>query len=187
MEQLADLAAAVSRDVARPRIRGVGISSPGPLDTVAGVALDVPTLKGFVDLPLRHMLEERLALPVQLENDGIAAALGEWRFGVGRGLAHLVYITVSTGIGGGVIADGRVLRGRGGMAGHVGHMTIVRDGTPCDCGNRGCSGSLWFGHRIHAARSQTPCRRSRKPACGIGPVARWGGGLCCGRCWRRAG
>lgn len=138
VEQLADLVAAVSRNAARSVIRGVGVCSPGPLDTSTGVALDVPTLKGFVDLPLRRMLEERLGLPVRLENDAIAATLAEWRFGAGRGLANLVYITVSTGIGGGVVADGRILRGRRGMAGHVGHMTIVRDGMRCDCGNLGC-------------------------------------------------
>ena len=84
------------------------------------------------------MLEERFALPVRLENDAIAAMLGEWHFGAGRGHANVVYITVSTGIGGGAIVDGCVLRGRQGLAGHVGHMTIVRDGERCCCGNFGC-------------------------------------------------
>jgi glucokinase len=105
---------------------------------VNGIVLATPTLAGFVDVPLARMLEERMDLPVLLENDGFAAALGEWRSGAGRGYQNMVYITVSTGIGGGVILDGRLVRGRRGLAGHVGHVTIVRDGELCACGNRGC-------------------------------------------------
>ncbi len=119
-------------------VAGLGVSAPGPLNTELGIALDIPTLRGFSDYPLREELQKRLRLPVSLENDGIAAAIGEWQFGAGLGLRNLVYVTVSTGIGGGVIADGRVLRGRKGMAGHVGHMSIVPDGLVCSCGARGC-------------------------------------------------
>lgn len=117
---------------------GVGVSAPGPLDTVAGVATDIPTLSGFVDFPLKAELQKRFPFPVDLENDAIAAAIGEWQFGIGKGLDNLVYVTVSTGIGGGVISDGRVVRGRKGMAAHVGHMSVVPNGEPCPCGNRGC-------------------------------------------------
>lgn len=117
---------------------GVGVSSPGPLDTVAGVATDIPTLSGFVDFPLKAELQKRFPFPVDLENDAIAAAIGEWQFGIGKGLDNLVYVTVSTGIGGGVISDGRVVRGRKGMAAHVGHMSVVPNGELCPCGNRGC-------------------------------------------------
>ncbi|MFK0166926.1 ROK family protein [Rhizobium sp. NPDC090279] len=119
-------------------IVGIGVSAPGPLDTNTGTALDIPTLRGFSNYPLQEELQKRLRLPVKLENDGIAAAIGEWQFGAGRGVANLVYVTVSTGIGGGAIADGRVVRGRKGMAGHVGHMSIVPDGELCPCGNKGC-------------------------------------------------
>ncbi|PKA45226.1 ROK family protein (plasmid) [Rhizobium sullae] len=117
---------------------GVGVSAPGPIDTVAGVASDVPTLAGFAGFPLKAKLQARFPFPVSLENDGIAAAIGEWRFGAGRALDNLVYLTVSTGIGGGIVADGRVLRGRKGMAGHIGHMSVMPDGALCPCGNRGC-------------------------------------------------
>lgn len=117
---------------------GVGVSAPGPLDTVAGVATDIPTLSGFVDFPLKAELQKRFPFPVDLENDAIAAAIGEWQFGIGRGHDNLVYVTVSTGIGGGVISDGRVVRGRKGMAAHVGHMSVVPSGELCPCGNRGC-------------------------------------------------
>ena len=140
--QLDAVARAVCSGVAPADLAGVGVAAPGPLDAEMGVALSTPTLAGFVDLPLAAMLERRLSLPVRLENDGIAAALGEWTFGAGRGARHLVYVTVSTGIGGGVISDGRLLHGRRGMAGHVGHMTVVRDGLRCACGNAGC----WEAH-----------------------------------------
>ena len=140
--QLEAVARAVCSGVGLANVIGVGVAAPGPLDAEMGLALSTPTLAGFVDLPLAAMLERRLALPVRLENDGIAAALGEWTFGAGRGARHLVYVTVSTGIGGGVVSDGRLLRGRRGMAGHVGHMTIVRDGARCACGNAGC----WEAH-----------------------------------------
>jgi glucokinase len=117
---------------------GIGVSAPGPIDTVSGIATSIPTLSGFVDFPLRAELQKRFPFPVSLEHDGIAAAIGEWTFGAGKGVDNLIYITVSTGIGGGVIADGRVLRGRKGMAAHIGHMSVAPDGELCPCGNRGC-------------------------------------------------
>jgi len=137
-DQLRQLAAAVGASVEKDRLVGVGVSSPGPIDTIRGVALSIPTLAGFVNVPFRQMIEDVVGLPVWLENDGKAAALGEWRFGAGRGCQSLVYVTVSTGIGGGVVLDGRLLHGRKGLAGHIGHMTIVRDGETCVCGGRGC-------------------------------------------------
>jgi glucokinase len=116
----------------------VGVSSPGPLDTTTGRTLGLPTLRGFEDFPLKQALEAALQRPVVLENDGIAAAVGEWTFGAGQGVRNMIYVTVSTGIGGGVIVDGNVMRGRRGMAGHIGHMCIVPGGDLCGCGNRGC-------------------------------------------------
>lgn len=158
--QIASLVAAVSNGVARANIIGVGLSSPGPLDTTRGLALGIPTLAGFVAFPLRAALADALGLPVTLDNDGICAAVGEWRHGAGRGLSNLVYVTVSTGLGGGVIAGGQVLRGRRGMAGHVGHMCMVMDGEPCVCGGRGCfeayaSGTA-FTARARAAAAKHP-------------------------------
>jgi len=119
-------------------IVGAGVSAPGPLNTETGIALDIPTLKGFVDYPITAELRKRLSLPVILENDGIAAAIGEWQFGAARGISNVLYVTVSTGIGGGAVIDGRILRGRKGMAGHIGHMSVVPNGALCPCGNRGC-------------------------------------------------
>ena len=160
IDQIVRLATCVSDGLQQAELAGAGVSSPGPLDTTAGVALGIPTIAGFAGYPMREEIGRRLSLPVALENDGIAAAIGEWKFGAGRGRDNLVYVTVSTGIGGGVIADGRVLRGRRGMAGHVGHMSFVQDGELCVCGGRGCfeaygSGSA-LAQRARAAALDDP-------------------------------
>ena len=132
------VAAAKQAAGSETEIIGVGLSSPGPLDTEKGITIDLPTIKGMTNYPIRAALEAKLNLKVHLENDGIAAAIGEWKHGAGKGLQSLVYVTVSTGIGGGVIVDGNVLHGRKGMAGHVGHLAIYPDGLRCSCGNAGC-------------------------------------------------
>jgi glucokinase len=103
---------------------GVGVGAPGPLDPYEGVVLDPPTMPGWAAVPLRDILAERTGLPIELGNDANAAALGEWLFGAGRGRCNLVYITVSTGIGGGVIADGRLLLGYRGSAAEVGNQIV---------------------------------------------------------------
>ena len=108
---------------------GVGVAAPGPLDPEAGLVIAPPTLAGWRDVPLAALLEARLDLPVRIVNDANAAALGEWRFGAGRGTRNMVFVTVSTGIGGGVIVDGRLLHGFRGLAAEIGHMTIA-DGSP---------------------------------------------------------
>ncbi|WP_310463331.1 ROK family protein [Sphaerotilus sp.] len=138
VQQIGQLVAEVTAGVDPDALAGVGVCSPGPLDGSAGVVLGIPTLPGWVDVPIVAWLTEALRLPVVLENDGVGAAIGEWRFGAGHGLSDFVYVTVSTGIGGGVIADGRVLRGRRQLAGHIGHMTTAPQGETCSCGNRGC-------------------------------------------------
>jgi glucokinase len=133
---------------------GIGVSAPGPLDSEAGTIITIPTLPGWDDFPLAATLTEAFEKPVALDNDGIAAAIGEWRYGVARGLTHFVYVTVSTGIGGGVVVDGRVLHGRRGLAGHVGHMIIQRDGPICSCGARGCFEALASGSALTRAAVQ---------------------------------
>ncbi len=132
-------------------VSGLGIASPGPLDPIAGICIAPPTLHGWRDVPLAAILAQRTGLPTRLENDANAAALGEWRAGAGRGLQHLVYVTVSTGLGGGVIADGRLLHGRRGMAGEIGHMSMVDNGPPCPCGGRGCWEALASGTALGQA------------------------------------
>lgn len=138
LEQIETLARQVARAAGARPVCGLGLCAPGPLDTEAGKALSTPTIAGFTDLPLRTLLAGRVPWPVLLENDAIAATYGEWRFGAGRGSNNLVYVTISTGIGGGAVVDGRLLHGRKGMATHFGHMIIDPDGPVCSCGNRGC-------------------------------------------------
>lgn len=166
--QISALVAAVSAGIAPSDLAGAGISSPGPIDTVNGIALGVPTLAGWTDIPIASMIAAALALPVRLENDAVSAANGEWRFGAGRGRDNLVYVTVSTGVGGGVVIDGHLAHGRMGMAGHVGHMTILADGEPCACGNRGCweayaSGTA-FARRIAARAADLGLAEGAGPA-----------------------
>lgn len=132
-------------------IATAGIAAPGPLDSAAGCIIGIPTLPGWENYPLRQVMADKLARPVVLENDGIAAAVGEWTLGAGRGLDHMVYVTVSTGIGGGVIADGKVLRGSRGMAGHIGHMMIAADGPRCACGGTGCFEAMASGTAFTAS------------------------------------
>ena len=132
------------------QITGAGVSSPGPLDLENGRTSDLPTLPGWLDFPLRQTLADKLSLSVVLENDGVAAANGEWKFGAGRGLNNIVYVTISTGIGGGVVVDGHLMHGRLGMAGHVGHMMIDPNGPICGCGGRGCFEALAAGPAFSA-------------------------------------
>jgi glucokinase len=143
--QIERLIAIVIGEIDRAEISGIGVASPGPVDLEAGIALQAPTIEGWFHVPLRAILAERTAMRVELNNDANVAALGEWRFGSGRGCQHFVYVTISTGIGGGVIVDGRLLLGRLGMAAEVGHMTILPDGPVCCCGNHGCWEALASG------------------------------------------
>lgn len=131
--------------VARSRVAAVGVGAPGPLDAEQGVVVEPPNLPGWDHVPLRQRVEDGLGLPAFLEKDANAAALGEHRFGAGQGAAHMLYITVSTGIGGGVILDGKLYRGANGAAGEIGHIVILPDGPLCGCGNRGCLEALASG------------------------------------------
>jgi glucokinase len=132
----------------------VGIASPGPLDPRSGVIFEAPNLAGWYDVPLGDRLKEALRTPVFVGNDANCAALGEYQFGAGRGVRHLCYITVSTGIGGGIISDGIILDGVLGAAGEVGHMTLDLAGPRCSCGNVGCWEALASGTAI-AAQART--------------------------------
>jgi len=130
------------------RLSGVGICSPGPLDHRTGMLLDPPNLTGWVNVPLRQMLADRLGLPVTLEHDAKAAALGEYHYGAGRGERDMIYIVVGTGVGSALILDGKVHRGRNNSAGEVGHIAIRSDGDLCSCGNVGCVESFAAGPAI---------------------------------------
>lgn len=119
-------------------IGGIGIISPGPIDSDKGLVINPSNLPGWDHIPIVNILKEEFKLPVMLDNDANAAALAEYLFGAGKGLKHFVYITVSTGIGGGVIIDGKLYRGANSNAAEVGHMTMDYKGPKCNCGNIGC-------------------------------------------------
>ena len=133
------------------RFSGVGVSAPGPLDSETGTVIAIPTLPGWEEYPLATTLAREFGLPIVVENDAIAAANGEWRFGSGRGLEPLRLRDRQHGIGGGIVVDGRLLRGRRGLAGHVGHMIIDAGGPPCSCGARGCFEALASGSALAQA------------------------------------
>jgi glucokinase len=134
--------------VERGRLRALGIASPGPVDSARGIVPDAPQLPGWRDVPLARLIEERVGVPVHLENDATAAALGEHRFGAGRGSRYMLYLTVSTGIGGGIIIDGEMYGGKSGAAGELGHVVIDMNGPPCGCGARGCLEAMASGTAI---------------------------------------
>ncbi len=132
----------------RSQVAAVGVGAPGPLDIEAGVVVAPPNLPGWDHVPLKQLIENGLGITAFLENDANAAALGEHRFGAGRGTEHMIYVTVSTGIGGGLILNGRLYHGASGMAGEIGHITVVPYGPLCGCGNRGCLEALASGTAI---------------------------------------
>ncbi len=120
-------------------IRGVGVGVPCLVETGTGVAMACNHL-ALVGVPLRDVLAERLGLPVVVDNDATAALLAEWRYGAARGADNAIMVTIGTGVGGGVVADGRILRGASGAAGELGHIVIDENGPPCpgNCPNNGC-------------------------------------------------
>ncbi len=122
----------------RSQLKGLGIGAPGPLSHRSGRIIRCANLSDWVDVPLRDLLQERLGVPVALDNDGNAAALGEFWAGAGRGCQNLVLLTLGTGVGAGVILDGKLLRGHFENAGELGHMIVQAEGEPCPCGQRGC-------------------------------------------------
>jgi glucokinase len=136
----------------RRGIAGVGIGCPGPLDLEAGLVLTTPNLD-WLSYPIRDRIAERLGLRATLDNDANCATYGEWWQGAGRGARQLAGVTLGTGIGGGLIFDGRVVRGASGTAGHFGHTTIDFNGRRCACGNYGCLEAYASGPNI-AARAR---------------------------------
>lgn len=131
------LAAAVRTLAGEAVLTGVGIGAPNGNQHI-GTIVQAPNLPWREDVPLAAMLRERLGVPCTLGNDANAAALGEWRYGAGRGIDDLLVVTLGTGLGSGLIVDGRLLLGPFGNAGELGHTTVVIDGRTCTCGRTGC-------------------------------------------------
>jgi glucokinase len=146
----------------RHDVHAVGIGAAGWVDADRSRVLFAPHLS-WRDEPLRDRLAERLLVPVMVDNDANTAAWAEWRFGAGRGEADLVMITLGTGIGGAILEDGQVKRGRYGVAGEFGHMQVVQGGHRCACGNRGCWEQYSSGNAL--------VREAREMAAADSPVA----------------
>jgi glucokinase len=121
----------------RDQIAGVGIGSPGPLDRASGVVVNTPNL-GWRNFPLRDLISNALHLPATLDNDANCATYGEWWLGAGREVDTLVGLTLGTGIGGGIVLNGKIYHGVSDAAGEIGHMSIDSNGRKCNCGNYGC-------------------------------------------------
>lgn len=140
------------REVAAPEalsaVRGVAVAVPAPVNPTSGVVFSPPNLPGWGEVPLREVLGGQVGRPLYLGNDANLAAMAEHAYGAGKGYSNLVYLTVSTGIGGGVIEDDRLLLGSNGGAAEIGHMTIDQRGPRCACGNHGCLEAMASGTAI---------------------------------------
>jgi glucokinase len=126
----------------------VGVSCAGIINTSTGVVVYSPNVDALRRTPLRMLLSQRFGVAVEMANDATLAALGEWEYGLHRSVSDMVYVTVSTGIGGGIIAGGRLLQGACGAGGEVGHMTIDVNGPACACGRSGCWEALASGSAL---------------------------------------
>jgi len=147
------LSSAINRSIAQARLKnveliGIGIAAAGILNTTKGIVTTSPNIPGWHNVQLRDVISARSGLATYLINDASAAALGEHRFGAGRGFDNILYLTVSTGIGGGIIINGELYSGANGCAGELGHMTIEANGPRCHCGNYGCLEALVSGWAI---------------------------------------
>jgi glucokinase len=149
-------------------VGGVCLAVPGTVSTVENKIIDAPNLHAIEGIPLKDELEERTGLTTTVENDANAAAWGEFRFGAGSEVSHLIFITLGTGVGGGVISHGVLLRGAQGAGGELGHITIQATGPRCGCGNHGCLEALASGTAI-ARRAREVA--SEEPDSALGQLA----------------
>ena len=152
-------------DTPLAEVAGIGIGAPGPLNPMTGVVFQAPNLPGCDYVPLRTLVSEHFGRPTFLGNDANLAALAENRFGAGRGIRDMIYLTISTGIGSGIIVDGRMLIGAEGLAAEAGHMIILPDGPVCGCGASGCLEALASGPSIarYAVQRIKAGKKSRIP------------------------
>lgn len=132
-------------------VKALGLSMPGPVDPAAGIVISPPNLPGFVNVPLNRILTKATGIPSFLHHDAHLAALGESMHGVARGASNVIYVTVSTGIGAGLILNGELYAGAHGIAGEVGHIVVQPGGPRCTCGNRGCVEAIASGAGIARA------------------------------------
>jgi glucokinase len=176
------------------QVDAIGVASPGPLDPHTGYILKTPNISEWQNFPLGPRLFDHFHVPVHLDNDANLAALGEWRFGAARGHHHVLYLTISTGVGGGVIADDHLLQGYHGLATELGHTIVDPDGPPCSCGFAGHLESFSSGPAIVKYvlnELQAGANSSLRPETGLNPRviadAAFHGDALAGSAYRRAG
>jgi len=158
---------------------GIGVGAAGMVDFAAGAMRWAPNL-AWSEVPIRDLVQDRTGLPCIVDNDANVAAWAEFRFGAARGARHVLTVTVGTGIGGGIIADGRLFRGAHGFAAEIGHFIVEPDGPPCGCGNRGC----W--EQVASGQALERLGREVAEADPAGAIARLAGGEVTGRHVSRA-
>lgn len=151
MESLATALQEMAAKAEVSAVVGVGLSVASPIDPATGEMYNPPNLhgEGWHLFSPKKYLQDRLGLPVSLANDATLGAMGEHAFGAGRGSDNMIYLTLSTGIGGGIITDGRLYTGHKGFAGEIGHLTIDRNGATCNCGNVGCLEAMASGTAVN--------------------------------------
>ena len=139
------------------------IATAGLIDAARGRVILAPNIPGFRNLVLTTPIADRLGIPAYIENDASAAALGEFRFGAAQGMQHLLHATLGTGIGGGIVIDGKLYRGAKGLAGEIGHIILDPSGPRCNCGSRGCLEAMVSGVAF-AARAKRLLESGKSPA-----------------------
>ena len=155
------------------KLLGVGIGAPGVVNSKKGILPRSPNLPGWEGIPICRLIQRKFGLPVYIANDANASALGENVFGAGKKAKDLIYITVSTGVGGGILLDGKLREGAGSVAGEIGHMSIVPEGKKCACGKRGCLEVYASGTAIARSYSEAQ-KRKVEGAKEVGLAARAG-------------
>ena len=144
------------------RLTAIGVGCPGPIDIERGLALSPTNLPDWIDFPLVETIKNRFHAPTVLDNDANAAALGEYFYGAGRGFKDILYVTISTGIGGAIICEGNIHHGVGASAGEVGHTIVKPDGVRCLCGTQGCLETIASGLSIARRMKETLAARNGK-------------------------
>ncbi|MCC3372606.1 ROK family protein [Cohnella sp. REN36] len=167
-KEVVDRMAGMVRSVSEGRpLAGVGLASPGAVNSRDGIVINGTNLPEWNDVPLKSWMEKELGVPVQVVNDANAAAWGEYVRGAGQGARNMVYVTLSTGIGAGIVMDGELLLGTQSFAGELGHVIIDPDGPVCSCGRRGC----WEVFASGTAIRNTALREMRGRASAIAELA----------------
>lgn len=175
-------------------VLAIAVAAPGPLDSFSGTIFTAPNVKGFNNLPLGQILKDHFGIPVAVGNDANLAALGEWKYGAGQGFHNMIYMTISTGIGGGVIMDDRLLLGERGLATELGHVTVDPSGPICPCGQSGHLEAMaagpaitkWTAAQIEAGETSSLATVQPLTAKAIAEAAKAGDSLA-GRALERAG